>query len=117
MSDVTQLPITFPNRDQHPSVRVNDGDTCVEPSEFTMSKGRTTVLFALAEHGACTDFELADHTGLQQTSAGKRRLELERAGLVVSTTERRVTPSGAMATVNRLTDQGIEYARNLRENP
>ena len=44
---MTQQPIVWPDRDQHPSVRVNDPDTCQEPSEFRMSKGR---LAALAGH-------------------------------------------------------------------
>lgn len=102
--------VTFPNRDQHPSVRVNDPDTCVEPSEFRMSKGR---FLALSTHGqhrdGLTDFELADLTGKAQTSVGKRRGELATAGLIVATTERRPSPSGSPAIVWRITPLGISY--------
>ncbi len=105
MSD--QQTIHWPNRDQHPAVRVNDPDTCREPSEFRMSKGR---LAALAGHvqrpDGLTDFELADLIGSQQTSAGKRRGELAHAGLIIATTDRRPSPSGAPAIVWRLTPSG-----------
>lgn len=46
-----------------------------------------------------TDFELADLTGLQQTSVGKRRGELRDAGLVYDTGRRRPAPSGSAAIV------------------
>lgn len=57
-----------------------------------------------------TDFELAELTGVGQTSIGKRRLELERAGIVarrlswgtlgsVLVADRRPAPSGALAAV------------------
>lgn len=57
-----------------------------------------------------TDFELAELTGVAQTSIGKRRLELERAGIVCRrlvvwpatgclTGDRRPAPSGALAAV------------------
>lgn len=49
-----------------------------------------------------TDFELGDRIGRQQTSAGKRRLELQRAGLVEWSGEVRPSPSGAHARVWRL---------------
>ena len=108
MSD--QQTIHWPNREQHPSVRVNDPDTCQEPSEFRMSKGR---LAALAGHvqrpDGLTDFELADLIGSQQTSAGKRRGELAHAGLIVATTERRPSPSGSPAIVWRRTPLGYRY--------
>ena len=111
-----QQTITWPNRQQHPAVRVNDPDTCVEPSEPRMSNGRMIALaaHASAAHGL-TDFQLADRTGVAQTSIGKRRKELEVAGLVVATTERRPSPTGAAATVYRITDRGIALARKLAE--
>ena len=46
-----------------------------------------------------TDFELADLTGVQQTSIGKRRGELRDAGLVYDTGTRRPSPSGSQAVV------------------
>lgn len=106
MSD--QQVLTFPDRERHPAVRVTDPDTCREPSEPKMSKGRLLALTTHAEHvSGLTDFELAEHTGKAQTSIGKRRKELELAGLVVATTERRPAPSGAMATVYRITPDGM----------
>ena len=45
------------------------------------SKGRVLALEALTER-PMNDFELAAHTGWQQTSIGKRRLECQRAGWV-----------------------------------
>lgn len=107
-----QQVITFPDRERHPAKRVNDSDTCVEPSEPTMSKGRLLALTAHAQHvSGLTDFELADHTGKAQTSIGKRRKELEVAGYVVATTQRRLSPSGALATVYRITPDGIRLAQ------
>lgn len=116
MSDVIQLPIQFPNREQHPSVRVNDPDTCREPSEFTMSKGRALALAAHAVHdgSGLTDFELATLTNTSQTSIGKRRKELVEAGLVIGTTERRPSPSGSPAIVWQITPAGAEWARRIR---
>lgn len=113
---MTQQHIQWPNREQHPSVRVNDPDTCQEPSEFRMSKGR---MAALAGHvqrpDGLTDFELADLIGSQQTSAGVRRKELERAGLVVATTNRRPSPSGKPVIVWRITEQGVALMRHLND--
>lgn len=66
------------------------------------TKNQESVLKALRDNPeGLTDFELGALTGLQQTSAGKRRLELERAGLVVRTQKRRPAPSGALAIVFR----------------
>lgn len=48
-----------------------------------------------------TDFELAERTGVPQTSIGKRRLELQRMGLVAATDERRPSPTGTPAMVWR----------------
>lgn len=107
---MTQQTIHWPNRDQHPAVRVNDPDTCQEPSEFRMSKGRLLALAAHVSHpDGLTDFELAEHTGKAQTSIGKRRGELAHAGLIVATTERRPSPSGSPAIVWRLTPLGYRY--------
>lgn len=111
-----QLGIKWPNRDQHPSVRVNDPDTCQEPSDTRMSKGRLAALTAHHAHPAgLTDFELADLVGSQQTSAGKRRGELVEAGLIVATTDRRPAPSGKPVIVWRITPLGVAYMRSLAE--
>jgi hypothetical protein len=61
---------------------------------------RALALEVLRSHpGGLTDFELAEITGFQQTSIGKRRGELRDAGLVVNSGRRRRTPSGSEAIV------------------
>ena len=83
-----------------------------------MSAGRTVALLAHAAHSAgLTDFELADLTGIQQQSIGKRRGDLVKVGLIVATLERRPAPSGASAIVWRITPSGESYAQHLKENP
>ena len=77
---------------------------------------RARVLLAHAAHpGGLTDFELAEIMQRQQTSAGKRRLELQRAcpAYVEDTGLTRVAPSGSPATVYRITDDGRQMARIL----
>jgi hypothetical protein len=114
---VHQLDIQWPNREQHPSVRVNDPDTCQEPTEVRMSSGRLKALAAHYMHPeGLTDFELAALTDTAQTSIGKRRGELEQAGLIVATTIRRPAPSGAKAIVWRITSQGVGYIVRLGES-
>lgn len=113
---VHQLDIRWPNPEQHPAKRVNDPDTCVEPSQQRMSKGRLKALACHYLHpDGLTDFELAARTDTAQTSIGKRRGELEKAGLIVATTTRRPSPSGAQATVYRITSQGVGYIARLNE--
>lgn len=107
-----QQAITWPDPDRDPAVRVNDPDTCVQPSEPRMSKGRWQALTALWWRGPSTDFELADVTGTAQTSIGKRRGELVKAGLVEATSERRPSPSGSPAVVWRLTGAGRDFYRD-----
>lgn len=113
---VHQLDIKWPNPEQHPAKRVNDPDTCVEPSEPKMSKGRLKALAAHYLHPeGLTDFELAELTETAQTSIGKRRGELEKAGLIVATTQRRPSPSGSQAIVWRITSRGVGYIVSLGE--
>lgn len=64
------------------------------------SHDRRLALGVLRSHpDGLTDFELADLTGIQQTSIGKRRGELRDAGLVRDSGRRRPAPSGSMAIV------------------
>lgn len=58
-----------------------------------------------------TDFELADLCNRAQTSLGKRRGELRDAGYIEDTGGTRPAPSGAAATVWRITPQGIRAVR------
>ena len=116
MSTVTQLPIRWPNPEQHPAVRVNDPDTCQTPTQPAMSKGRLKALAAHYLHpDGLTDFELADLTDTAQTSIGKRRGELEKAQLIVATTTRRPAPSGKPATVYRITSLGVGFIVRLND--
>lgn len=59
---------------------------------------------ALRAYGPMTDFELAEITGVAQTSIGVRRGELVKAGLVEKVPGvRRPSPSGSPAQVWRAT--------------
>lgn len=75
------------------------------------NRGRLLVLFHLRK-ASMTDFELADATGWQQTSIGKRRGECAAAGLVEALRDgkgepvRRNSPSGSLAQVWTLTVAG-----------
>jgi hypothetical protein len=70
--------------------------------------------FYLLSHTTLDDFELADWTGLKQTSIGKRRGELERMGLVEKA-ERRESRSKLTTSIvqsYRITEAGLTfYAR------
>lgn len=77
-------------------------------------RDRDRAFRALAAHPeGLTDFELGDLIGRGQTSAGKRRLELQRIGLVEFANDHRPAPSGAMARVWKLTAAGLVEARNV----
>lgn len=85
--------------------RSTDPDTSIAAASSVMTEiGKAKVLKALQEYpGGLTDFELADLTGWQQTSIGKRRGELRDAGLVMDSGDRKPAPSGRMAIVWCLT--------------
>jgi hypothetical protein len=105
--------------DEHPDHRLCDPDTSVQAAADNRANRETQRMAVLANivHAwrtgtlGCTDFE---HPGIQQTSAGKRRLELQRAGLVEPTEMRRATPSGSMSTVWKPTIQGVQSAPGPR---
>ena len=87
-----------------------------------LSRNKELALDALVAAGptGLTDFELAAATGVAQTSIGKRRLDLVRAGLVIDVldpdTGRPVTrpsPSGAASMVWCATPAGISKALDL----
>lgn len=95
-------------------VRPSDPETShAAAKKANHGRGQTLALRALAEHGPSTDFELAEHTGLQQTSIGKRRLDLQRLGHVRATEDRRPSPTGSGAIVWALTDAGHRAAAEL----
>lgn len=62
-----------------------------------------------------TDFELAALMQRQQTSVGKRRVELRDSGLIAQTEMRRPSPSGSPAIVWRITDEGLRATNQAKE--
>lgn len=90
-----------------PDVRALDPSTSVGAAVENRPrrpKHREMVLAALRDAGpnGLTDFEIGSTVGLQQTSAGKRRLDLQRDGPVEPVVgKRRPSPSGAAAQVWR----------------
>lgn len=84
------------------------------------STGRRAVLSALALYGPLTDFELAERTGWQQTSIGKRRGECVALGYVEAFTApdgtkcKRPSPSGSPAIVWAITAKGREAHDAMR---
>lgn len=76
------------------------------------SRGRRLVLIMLLLHGGLTDYELAELTGWQQNSIGKRRGELMAGGLVRASRRedgslvKRPAPSGSKCIVWEITEKG-----------
>jgi hypothetical protein len=95
-------------------VRTNDQSTSRAAAAQALRSAdtdRARVYDVLRQHPAgLTDFEIADLLGRQQTSLGKRRLDLQRLGLVVKATDdagreiKRPAPSGSLALVWRAID-------------
>jgi len=89
-------------------------------ARFKANNHRRTALLALLKHGNLTDYELADKTGLQQNSIGKRRKDCQDAGLVTHYRDddgnkvKRPAPSGSKAYVWMLTDRGEELANQIK---
>lgn len=100
--------------------RSNDMDTAraaADMSPEALTEGQRLVLFALEAAGArgLIDHEHQRINGLIATSAGKRRLELKRQGLVEPTGQRRQTDTvRGEAAVWRLTVAGREVAASMR---
>lgn len=106
-------------------VRTGGQDTSVTAaviSLHSLTRNKELALDALAAAGesGLTDFELADRTGVQQTSIGKRRLELTRDGLVESVIDpatgrpaTRPSPTGSPSMVWAATRDGIARALHL----
>lgn len=99
-----------------PLFRADDVETAKgaqTPTDAASRAGhRTLVLRALLLHGPSDDYELEALTGVQQNSIGKRRLDLQRAGLVRYSghTNKR---GRREIRVHELTEKGAEYARSL----
>lgn len=102
-----------------PTARRTDPDTAkaagAGQTPIKLTRGRELVLRALAANpDGLSDFDYLDVVGLIQTSAGKRRVELERAGLVELADWRAISPAGSPVRVYRLTDAGRDLAGRLR---
>ena len=89
----------------HTKARTTDPITSHIAARPDRVTDRARALTALRTAGmeGLTDFELGDRIGRQQTSAGKRRLELCALGLVCNSGQRRPAPSGSPAIVWRIT--------------
>lgn len=76
--------------------RLSDPETSHEAGARTdRSEGKRKVLAFLRSHpGAWSDHEIASLVGMDKGSAAKRRLDLERDGLVVFSGEFGVSPTG-----------------------
>jgi DNA-binding MarR family transcriptional regulator len=112
-----QVDMFFPE----PVARNTDPDTshdAAKDATFSASKHRRLALFALYDHGPLTDYELADVTGLQQNSIGKRRGDCAWAGLVekfviAGVVQKRPAPSGSLSIVWTLTPKGEKVTLKL----
>ena len=97
--------------------RTNDRDTAKAAGErVNLTEGQRKVFLALAGAGSrgLLDHDHERLNGLIPTSAGKRRLELCQAGLVIDSGNRRATDTGTAAIVWCLSDAGREVARSMR---
>lgn len=94
-----------PDREYRPpTARRTDPDTSRAAAALAEPRAGTNRAKALAAlrsagQGGLTDFELADATGVAQTSIGVRRKELRDAGYVTDSGRRRPAPSGTPAIV------------------
>jgi DNA-binding transcriptional ArsR family regulator len=104
--------------DGHGNFRPTDPETSAAAAVIAIRSAATNRRAALEHlHAAgdrgLTDFELADLTGVQQTSIGKRRGELRDAGLVARARDTdgfgitRPSPTNSPAAVWILTDRGV----------
>jgi hypothetical protein len=106
--------VVFPD----PVARSTDPETSHEAAKdatFKASTNRLKALYALSMR-PMTDYELAEFTGLQQNSIGKRRGDCAKAGLVEpllieEKPVKRPGPTGSKCLVWKLTERGIEYVR------
>lgn len=109
-AQLTAEPGSLFDDELRPMYRATDPDTSRDAAALALqsaSAHRQLAARALLAAGpdGLTDFQLADVTGLAQTSVGKRRHDLQRAGLVFPLLDadgkqvRRPTPSGATAGV------------------
>jgi hypothetical protein len=102
-----------------PRARLTDPEPSHQAADDAKRNVRATRKLVLLAHArrpsGLTDYELADIVGLQQNSAGKRRGDLMKAGLIEPTEERRPGPTGSSCGVYRITRDGLDWARALAQ--
>lgn len=83
--------------------RIPDAVTSIAAAKDAKANAETNRQLALRlireSADGLTDFDLADLTGLQQNSIGKRRTELVQLGLVTNSGRRRPSWTGSQAIV------------------
>lgn len=101
-----------------PSMRsdVIDGDTGRPLPQERFTDHQLDVLRCLAQVGTygCIDDDYEQMIGLRADSAGKRRLELVRRGLVIAAGAKRSTRRGGTADIWVITDAGRDALHRAR---
>lgn len=97
--------------------RLFDPDTAIQAAISNRVRRGTHRFRALEllAYASLTDFELAERSGIQQTSIGKRRKELMDLGFVEPTRTTRAAPSGSQAIVWQITSAGFAFWNANRE--
>jgi len=107
-----------------PAAKSNDQSTSVAAANDARKKcseNQMRALLLLAKK-PMTDYELADATGMQQNSIGKRRGDLYKIGLVEPETDdagnqvKRPGPTGSTCLSWRITQSGRDYLSVARSN-
>ena len=102
--------MTYPNE---PGSKGTDGTSQAAAAFMAprVTGMRRKVLGAYADVGEATVLEMVERTGMERWSLQPRVSELRRMGLLESTGQRRVNPSGQGAAVQRITAKGLEVLK------
>lgn len=102
--------------DDPPAARSTDPITSHYAKRFRLNEDRIMVLGVHARHPyGLTDYELAAFMGRQFNSVNVRRGELRNYGYIEQTSMKRPAPSGSSCIVWRITESGIEFAKEWEE--
>jgi len=116
---VTSDQLSLDDLPSGPTARNTDPETAkmagAAQTPAKMGAGRRKVLMCLFRWpSGLSDFDYLPRCGMIQTSAGKRRVELQRAGLVEQVPgEYGTSPSGSKVALWRLTHEGRNLAVRL----
>jgi len=88
------------------------GAGAADPNRLRVTQARVLVALFLCRPHGLTDHDHMPLHGMGQTSAVKRRHDLMLAGLVELTDRKRRTPTGALAHVWAITDDGLAAVRH-----